>query len=87
MTNPVETLSIAERTLSVLAAVAEVDEVWNDPDLALFDTRVLDSMKTVELILELSKEFSIEISPAEVEREEWATPRRILEYVERRLSA
>ena len=42
-------------------------------------------MKTVELIVALGNELGIEISPAEFEREKWATPRLIIADVQRRL--
>ncbi|HYR58801.1 MAG TPA: D-alanine--poly(phosphoribitol) ligase subunit DltC [Chthoniobacteraceae bacterium] len=73
--------------LDVLARVAETDEVRTNPDLALFDLQVLDSMKTVELIVALSGELGVEISPAEFEREAWATPRKLVEDVQNRLAA
>ena len=44
-------------------------------------------MKTVELIVAFSSEFGLEISPAELDREEWATPRKIISYIERKMSA
>ncbi len=43
-----------DQILEVLANVAETDEVRTNPDLALYDLQVLDSMKTVELIVALS---------------------------------
>jgi len=73
--------------LDVLARVAETDEVRTNPDLALFDLQVLDSMKTVELIVALSGELGVEISPAEFECEAWATPRKLVEDVQNRLAA
>ena len=53
--------------------------------LQLFDLAVLDSLKTVELMVALSEEFGVEISPAELERDQWATPNRIVEYIESRV--
>jgi D-alanine--poly(phosphoribitol) ligase subunit 2 len=73
--------------LDVLARIAETDEVRTNPDLALFDLQVLDSMKTVELIVALGSELGVEISPAEFEREAWATPRKMVEDVQNRLAA
>ena len=78
--------STADRILEVLASVAETDEVRTNPDLALYDLQVLDSMKTVELIVAISQEFGVEISPAEFEREKWATPRLIIADVEHRIA-
>jgi len=79
----------AEKTdliLDVLASVAETEEVRTDPDLALYDLQILDSMKTVELIVALSREIGVEISPAEFEREAWATPRKLVDDILRRLA-
>ena len=73
--------------LDVLARVAETDEVRTNPDLALYELQVLDSMKTVELIVALSTEIGVEISPAEFEREAWATPAKLVADVQARLAA
>jgi D-alanine--poly(phosphoribitol) ligase subunit 2 len=56
--------STADRILEVLASVAETEEVRSNPDLALYDLQVLDSMKTVQLIVELGREIGVEVSPA-----------------------
>ncbi len=76
-----------EKILSVLAEVAETEEVRTSPDLALYDLQILDSMKTVQLIVALGQEVGVEISPAEFEREAWATPRRLVADVLRRLAS
>ena len=75
-----------EKALSVLADISEVDEVRQDPDLRLYDLHILDSLKTVELMIAFSDEFGVEISPAELEREQWATPGRIVAFLVNRLS-
>ena len=67
--------------------VSEIEDVRHDPDVRLYDLQILDSMKTVELIVAFSSEFGVEISPAEFDREEWATPRKIISYIERKLVA
>ena len=81
------TTSTSDQILDVLANVAETDEVRTKPDLALYDLQVLDSMKTVELIVALGNELGVEISPAEFERENWATPRKLVADVLARLDA
>ena len=78
-------MSTATEVLAVLADVLNTREVYDAPDLPLYDLELLDSLRTVELILALSERFGLEISPAEVDRECWASPRRIAEDVERRL--
>ena len=80
----------AEKTaliLDVLASVAETDEVRTNPELALYDLQILDSMKTVELIVALGREVGVEVSPAEFEREAWATPAKFVADILRRLAA
>ena len=76
-----------EKIIDVLANVAETDEVRTNPDLALYDLQILDSMKTVQLIVALGEEVGVEVSPAEFEREAWATPRKLVDDVLRRLAA
>ena len=78
-------MSVAEKVLSILAAVAGTCEVQENPDLPLFELAVLDSLKTVEVMIALSEEFGVEISPAAFERDQWATPNRIVADMERRL--
>lgn len=78
---------ISDQVLDVLAGVAETDEVRTNPDLALYDLQILDSMKTVELIVALSRDLGVEVSPAEFERESWATPRKLVEDVLKRMGA
>jgi D-alanine--poly(phosphoribitol) ligase subunit 2 len=76
-----------DKILAILAEVAETQEVLTQPDLALYDLQILDSMKTVELIVALGRELGVEVSPAEFEREAWATPAKLVADVEKRLSA
>jgi D-alanine--poly(phosphoribitol) ligase subunit 2 len=61
--------------------------VRTELDLALYDLQVLDSMKTVELIVALGREVGVEVSASEFDREAWATPRKLIEDVQRRLAA
>lgn len=78
-------MTTASKVLEVLAQVAETDEVQKDLELRLFDRRVLDSLRTVELIIAFSDAFGVEISPAELDIEMWATPQRIIAYMEQKV--
>jgi D-alanine--poly(phosphoribitol) ligase subunit 2 len=49
--------------------------------------QILDSMKTVELIVALGREVGVEVSPAEFDREAWATPAKLVADIERRLAS
>ena len=78
---------IAERTLQILAEVADTDRVISEPDLPLFDLGLLDSLGIVTLITRFAEEFDVDISPAEFEREDWSTPAEIVEDMEKRVGA
>jgi D-alanine--poly(phosphoribitol) ligase subunit 2 len=80
-------MTISDRVLDVLVGVSEIEDVRHEPDVRLFDLQILDSLKTVRLIVAFSSEFGLEISPADLDREEWATPRKIIAYVERKVGA
>lgn len=77
--------SLSEKVLQVLVSIAETNEVCKNLDLPLYDMQILDSMKTVELIVAIGQHFGVAISPAEFEREQWATPRKLIADIERRL--
>jgi D-alanine--poly(phosphoribitol) ligase subunit 2 len=79
--------SLSDKVLQVLASVAETDEVRVNLDLPLYECHLLDSIKTVELIVMIEEEFGLKVSPAEFERESWKTPRRIIADIQRRLNA
>ena len=85
LTRPLES-SIAERVLSALAEVTELDEVRTTPDFRLFEGHVLDSVRTVELILLLSDRLGVDISPAEFDPDLWATPAKMVQYFETRMT-
>ncbi len=78
------TATTTEQILNVLERITGTDQVRRDLDIALFDQGLLDSLGMVELIVALSEELSIDISPAEIERDQWSTPRRIIAYLEQR---
>ena len=79
------TANFSDKVLQLLASVAETDEVFTNLDLPLYDRQVLDSMRTVELMVTIEKELGIKVSPAEFERESWRTPRDIIADLQRRL--
>jgi D-alanine--poly(phosphoribitol) ligase subunit 2 len=74
-----------EKVLQLLASVAETDEVRTNVEVLLYECQLLDSIKTVELMVRIEEEFSLKISPAEFERENWGTPRKIIADLESRM--
>jgi len=78
--------NITDRVLKKLEAISGTDEVRKDLDLDLYGEKILDSFGTVELIVALSDELGIELSPGQIDRQAWATPRKIIADLEERLS-
>ena len=70
-----------EKILSLLSEITETEEVRRNPDLALYDLQILDSMRTVELLIAVSRDLGIEISPAEFDRDAWATPQKFVDDI------
>jgi D-alanine--poly(phosphoribitol) ligase subunit 2 len=77
--------TVSDKVLELLVSLTHTEEVRANPDLRLYDYQLLDSIRTVELMVMIEQEFGVKISPAEFERENWATPRKIIADVERRL--
>lgn len=79
-------MSISETILNELEKITGTDQVRKDLNLDLFGEKVLDSFGTVELIVALSDAFNIEIPPSQIDRDLWATPQKIIEYFDKKLS-
>lgn len=86
MTVNLET-DVAQRIVAALAAATGSDDVRKQLDLPLYDLGLLDSFTTVNLMLELEAAFGLELSPADVDRAAWATPRLFIADITRRLAA
>jgi D-alanine--poly(phosphoribitol) ligase subunit 2 len=79
--------SVSARVLDILSDVTGSDDVRNFPDIELYGLGIIDSLATVSLMLAFEEAFGIEISPAEFDRDSWATPCQLVADVERRLAA
>ena len=69
-------MEFREQVLDVLADVAENDVVKENPDVEIFEEGIIDSFQTVGLLL------GIEVSIMDFDRDEWATPNKIVEALE-----
>ena len=73
--------------MDVKAEVLEIiddlfmEDVSDMMDEDLFDAGVLDSMGTVELIVELENSFDIHVPVSEFGRDDWNTANKIIEGV------
>lgn len=69
---------------AVVAILKELTgtDVSNNLDDNLFDSGMIDSMATVEMLLELQEKFGIDIPVSEFDRSEWDTPNKVIAKVE-----
>ena len=79
--------SVTEHVLAALERITRTEEVRRNLDLELFELDLLDSLGVVELLVLLADRLGVEVSPAEFDRDAWATPRKILAFVEARRAA
>ncbi len=78
---------IRDKLLDILAEIIGTDEVRNNPDIRIFEQGLLDSFGIIQLFIEINEQLNIEIAPTEVDREMWATPNKIIAYLEERVTA
>ena len=75
-------MSFEEKVLDILAEVAENDIVKENPDIAIFDEGIIDSFATVGLLIEIQNNLGIDVTITDFDRDEWATPNKIVEALE-----
>ena len=78
--------SVADEVFSAVARATRLDVSREELDLDLFELPLLDSFAVVELLVYLSDRLQVDLSPSEFDRERWATPRKIIAYLECRLA-
>ncbi len=71
-----------EKVLNILAGICDSKDVINDPDVELYNLGLLDSFGTVQFLVALEEELNISVSITEIDREIWATPNKIIGYLE-----
>ena len=74
----------AEAILAVLLDITGDTRVAQARDLRLFDEQVLDSLRSVELLVALNAQFGLAIALSELDREGWATPAHVVSFVQAR---
>jgi D-alanine--poly(phosphoribitol) ligase subunit 2 len=79
--------ALADRVLAILADVTGSLAVRGDPSLLLYESGLLDSLGTVTLMAMFEEELGVAISPAAFDREDWATPARMVADLQRRCGA
>lgn len=76
-----------EKMLEMIEELCGDEIVREDPDIDLLEEGLIDSLDYVTLLLDIEIEFGLKLSPSELTREEMATPNKIINVVESRLTA
>lgn len=71
-----------DQILDILVDITGSDEVKKDLDVNIFQTGLLDSMGTVQLLLEFQNQLGVDVPVSEFDRSEWDTPNKIIAKVE-----
>ena len=74
-------MNFEERVLNILADVAENDIVKENPDIEIFEEGIIDSFATVGLLLEIQNNLDIDVTITDLDRDEWATPNKIIKVL------
>lgn len=80
-------MSTVDEVLAAIEAVTGEPAIRDDRGLRLFDLHLLDSLRTIELLVTLSERCGIDLAPSEIDREVWATPDSIIAFMEARIAA
>lgn len=72
-------MNFKEKVLQVIAEVCQDDVVKEENDLDLFDSGLIDSFGTVELLVKFEEQLDINVPITEFDRDTWNTPNAIVE--------
>ncbi|WP_294976594.1 D-alanine--poly(phosphoribitol) ligase subunit DltC [uncultured Leuconostoc sp.] len=74
-------MAVKEEVIDILNTIIGED-ITDQMDDDFFDSGLLDSMATVELLLDLESKFDIQAPVSEFNRDEWNTPNKVIAKVE-----
>jgi len=74
-------MAVKEDVIDILNTIIGED-ITDQMDDDFFDSGLLDSMATVELLLDLESKFDIQAPVSEFNRDEWNTPNKVIVKVE-----
>ncbi|MFT8466473.1 MAG: D-alanine--poly(phosphoribitol) ligase subunit DltC [Liquorilactobacillus satsumensis] len=74
-------MDVKQKVLSILKDLSGED-LSDQMDTNLYDTALMDSMATVQMMLELQNQLGIDVQISEFDRSEWDTPNKIIKKVE-----
>ncbi|MBU5364010.1 MAG: D-alanine--poly(phosphoribitol) ligase subunit DltC [Enterococcus viikkiensis] len=66
---------------SILEDITGTDEVRDNPDVDLFEEGLMDSLATVQLLVEIEGQLGVQVPVSEFDRAQWNTPNKIIQQV------
>ena len=74
-------MNLQDTVLNILEDITGTDEVRENQDVDLFEEGLLDSLGSVQLLIDLERECQVSIPVSEFDRAQWQTPNMIIERV------
>ena len=71
-----------EQILTILEDITGTDEIRENRELDLFGEGLLDSLASVQLLVELDGQLDVQVPVSEFDREQWCTPNKIIAQVQ-----
>lgn len=71
-----------EQILTILEDITGTDEIRENRELDLFGEGLLDSLASVQLLVELDGQLDVQVPVSEFDREQWSTPNKIIAQVQ-----
>ena len=66
---------------SILKDITGTEEVRENPEVDLFEEGLMDSLATVQLMVEIEGQLDVQVPVSEFDRAQWNTPNKIIEQV------
>lgn len=75
-------MDIQKQIVDILAE-ATGEDFSNNMDQELYESGIMDSMSTVQMLLTLQETFDITVPVSEFNRDDWNTPNKLVEQVKK----
>lgn len=66
---------------SILEDITGTEEVRENTEVDLFEEGLMDSLATVQLLVEIEGQLDVQVPVSEFDRAQWNTPNKIIEQV------
>lgn len=74
-------MNVEETVLAILEEITGTDEVKVNQEIDLFEEGLMDSLATVQLLVEIDGQLGVQVPVSEFDRDLWNTPTKIIEQV------